>query len=115
MILPHSSTCICETSLGHENIAVCRIEVESYGDLNSRRIYDRSDLLSEVVHVAVVLCTEGNLSLVGHKLVNVFNVGSTAALGTIDFEPGLQRDLLAILDKLASRLADKALNHTILI
>ena len=25
--------------------------------------------------------------------VNIFNVGSTAAVGTIEFEPGLQRDL----------------------
>lgn len=33
-------------------------------------------------------------------LVNVFNVGSTAAVGTIEFEPGLQRDMPAILDKL---------------
>ena len=32
--------------------------------------------------------------------VNIFNVGSTAAVGTIEFEPGLQRDLTAILDKL---------------
>lgn len=32
--------------------------------------------------------------------VNVFNVGSTAAVGTIEFEPGLQHDLPAILDKL---------------
>jgi secondary thiamine-phosphate synthase enzyme len=32
--------------------------------------------------------------------VNVFNVGSTAALGTIEFEPGLQHDLPTILDKL---------------
>ncbi len=32
--------------------------------------------------------------------VNVFNVGSTAAVGTIEFEPGLQRDLPAILDRL---------------
>lgn len=32
--------------------------------------------------------------------VNVFNVGSTGALGTIEFEPGLQHDLPAILDKL---------------
>ena len=32
--------------------------------------------------------------------VNVFNVGSTAAVGTIEFEPGLQQDLPAILDKL---------------
>jgi thiamine phosphate synthase YjbQ (UPF0047 family) len=30
--------------------------------------------------------------------VNVFNVGSTAAVGTIEFEPGLQNDLPAILD-----------------
>lgn len=33
-------------------------------------------------------------------IVNVFNVGSTAAVGTIEFEPGLQRDMPAILDKL---------------
>ncbi|HEY6972304.1 MAG TPA: secondary thiamine-phosphate synthase enzyme YjbQ [Candidatus Angelobacter sp.] len=32
--------------------------------------------------------------------VNVFNVGSTAAVGTIEFEPGLQQDLPSILDKL---------------
>jgi len=32
--------------------------------------------------------------------VNVFNVGSTAAVGTIEFEPGLQQDLPAILDRL---------------
>jgi len=31
---------------------------------------------------------------------HVFNVGSTAALGTIEFEPGLERDLPAILDRL---------------
>jgi secondary thiamine-phosphate synthase enzyme len=33
-------------------------------------------------------------------VVNIFNVGSTAAIGTIEFEPGLQRDLPAMLDKL---------------
>jgi secondary thiamine-phosphate synthase enzyme len=33
-------------------------------------------------------------------LVNVFNVGSTAALGTIEFEPGLAHDLPAVLDRL---------------
>jgi secondary thiamine-phosphate synthase enzyme len=32
--------------------------------------------------------------------VNIFNVGSTAAIGAIEFEPGLERDLPAILDKL---------------
>ena len=33
-------------------------------------------------------------------IVNVFNIGSTAAAGTIAFEPGLQADTPAILDKL---------------
>ena len=32
--------------------------------------------------------------------VNVFNVGSTAAVGTIEFEPGLQQDLPNVLDRL---------------
>ena len=32
--------------------------------------------------------------------VDVFNVGSTAALGTIEFEPGLEHDLPSILDNL---------------
>ena len=31
---------------------------------------------------------------------HIFNVGSTAAIGTIEFEPGLQHDLPQILDKL---------------
>jgi len=33
-------------------------------------------------------------------IVHVFNVGSTAAVGTIEFEPGLQKDLPAVLDRL---------------
>ena len=33
-------------------------------------------------------------------LVNIFNVGSTAAIGTIEFEPGLEKDLPAMLDRL---------------
>ena len=33
-------------------------------------------------------------------LVHIFNVGSTGAIGMIEFEPGLQQDLPALLDKL---------------
>ncbi|MFP6666048.1 MAG: secondary thiamine-phosphate synthase enzyme YjbQ [Pirellulales bacterium] len=33
-------------------------------------------------------------------IVQIFNVGSTGAIGTIEFEPGLQRDLPQILDDL---------------
>jgi secondary thiamine-phosphate synthase enzyme len=39
-------------------------------------------------------------SRVRSGLVNIFNVGSTGAIGTIEFEPGLQQDLPAMLDKL---------------
>ena len=35
-------------------------------------------------------------------IVNVFNVGSTAAIGSIEFEPGLRADLPAVLDQLIS-------------
>lgn len=41
-----------------------------------------------------------NASGVQTGIVNVFNVGSTAAVGTIEFEPGLRTDIPAILDKL---------------
>jgi secondary thiamine-phosphate synthase enzyme len=33
-------------------------------------------------------------------LVHVFNVGSTGAVGTIEFEPGLEKDLPTMLDKI---------------
>ncbi|MFP4191048.1 MAG: secondary thiamine-phosphate synthase enzyme YjbQ [Candidatus Hydrogenedentota bacterium] len=33
-------------------------------------------------------------------LAHVFNVGSTGVIGAIEYEPGLQKDLPAILDKL---------------
>ena len=33
-------------------------------------------------------------------IVHVFNVGSTAAIGTIEFEPGRRKDLPNILDRL---------------
>jgi len=41
-----------------------------------------------------------NSSGVKTGIVNVFNIGSTAAVGTIEFEQGLQGDMPAILDKL---------------
>ncbi len=33
-------------------------------------------------------------------MAHIFNIGSTAAVGTIEFEPGLKRDLPEILNKL---------------
>jgi len=54
---------------------------------------DMHDLTEQV---AVIVTSSG----IRTGTVNVFNVGSTAALGTIEFEPGLQRDLPAILNRL---------------
>lgn len=51
------------------------------------------DLTEEVEQVV-------NASGIQMGMVNVFTVGSTAAVGTIEFEPGLRRDLPDILDKL---------------
>jgi len=51
------------------------------------------DLTSEV---ADIVQTSG----VRNGLVHIFNVGSTGAVGTIEFEPGLEQDLPEILDKL---------------
>jgi secondary thiamine-phosphate synthase enzyme len=33
-------------------------------------------------------------------MVNIFNIGSTASIGTIEFEPGLEQDLPQLLDRL---------------
>ena len=41
-----------------------------------------------------------NSSGVKTGIANVFNIGSTAAVGTIEFEPGLEGDMPVILDKL---------------
>jgi secondary thiamine-phosphate synthase enzyme len=54
---------------------------------------DMHDLTEQVAAVV-------NSSGIKTGLVHVFNVGSTAVIGTIEFEPGLERDLPAILDKL---------------
>ena len=51
------------------------------------------DLTEQVLAVVVA-------SAIQTGMVNVFNVGSTATIGTIEFEPGLIHDLPAVLDKL---------------
>jgi secondary thiamine-phosphate synthase enzyme len=53
---------------------------------------DMHDLTQQVATIV-------NSSGIKTGLMHVFNVGSTVALGTIEFEPGLERDLPAILDK----------------
>ena len=53
-------------------------------------MHDLTGQVARIVSESRVLC----------GLVHIFNVGSTAAIGTIEFEPGLQNDLPAMLDKL---------------
>jgi secondary thiamine-phosphate synthase enzyme len=54
---------------------------------------DMHDLTEQVAAVV-------GRSRVRTGIVHVFTVGSTAAVGTIEFEPGLQKDLPATLDRL---------------
>ena len=61
------------------------IGTEGHGD-----IQDVTDQLQGVV----------DRSGISTGILHVFNVGSTAALGTIEFEPGLKRDLPELLDRL---------------
>jgi len=61
------------------------IQTRGHGDMHD---------LTEQVSAAVA--TSG----IKTGTVTVFNVGSTAAVGTIEFEPGLQQDLPNVLDKL---------------
>src|SRR5712671_2442885 len=51
------------------------------------------DLTGEIVQVV-------SASRIRTGVANIFHVGSTGAVGTIEFEPGLQQDLPAMLDKL---------------
>jgi secondary thiamine-phosphate synthase enzyme len=39
-------------------------------------------------------------------IVHVFNLGSTGTIGTIEYEPGLQRDLSELLDRLMPPSSD---------
>jgi secondary thiamine-phosphate synthase enzyme len=54
---------------------------------------DMHDLTGQIASVV-------SASGVQSGTVNIFNIGSTAAVGTIEFEPGLEHDLPSILDKL---------------
>jgi len=54
---------------------------------------DMHDLTGEIASVV-------DFSGIRAGLVNIFNIGSTAAIGTIEFEPGLEKDLPSVLNKL---------------
>ncbi len=55
-----------------------------------REMHDLTADVARIVKESKVRC----------GVAHIFNVGSTAALGTIEFEPGLEGDLPAMLDRL---------------
>ena len=63
------------------------IQIQSSGH---RQMHDLTGEVARVVRESGMRC----------GVVNVFNVGSTSAVGTIEFEPGLKEDLPTILDNL---------------
>jgi secondary thiamine-phosphate synthase enzyme len=63
------------------------ITIETTGH---RHMHDLTSRVAEIV----------SMSKVHTGTVQVFNVGSTGAIGMIEFEPGLVEDLPAILDRL---------------
>jgi len=68
----------------------------TYQQQISIRTSGHGDMHDLTGQVAEMVATSG----VRTGMATVFNVGSTAAIGTIEFEPGLERDLPDILDKL---------------
>ncbi len=64
-----------------------RISIQTSGH---RDMHDITDQVERVVSAAGVQ----------QGIVHVFNVGSTGAVGTIEFEPGLGRDLPELLNRL---------------
>jgi secondary thiamine-phosphate synthase enzyme len=74
-------------------------------------IYQREIQLQTSQHGQMHDLTDEIAQVVGESkvrsgLVNIFNVGSTGAIGTIEFEPGLQQDLPDMLDKLMPPIRD---------
>jgi secondary thiamine-phosphate synthase enzyme len=73
--------------------------------ISTRGHGDMHDLTDQVAAVVA-------RSKVQTGLAHVFNVGSTAAVGTIEFEPGLREDLPAVLDRLMPPSRDYAHEQT---
>src|SRR5438105_12780831 len=72
---------------------------------DSEMVYQQEISVSTSAHGHMQDLTERLINIVAESrvktgTVNIFNIGSTAAVGAIEFEPGLQRDLPAVLDKL---------------
>jgi secondary thiamine-phosphate synthase enzyme len=70
--------------------------MRSYQQQIAVRSSGHGDMHDLTDQVSAVVAASG----IRNGTVNVFNIGSTAAVGTIEFEPGLRQDLPNVLDKL---------------
>jgi len=66
----------------HDQFTIC---THGHGDMT-----DLTERVAEIVEDSGML----------NGIVNVFNVGSTGAVGSVEYEPGLMRDLPEHLDKI---------------
>jgi len=66
---------------------------QSQIEISTRETYEMHDITSRVAEIV----RESGVRI---GIANVFNVGSTGVIGAIEFEPGLTRDLPALLDRL---------------
>jgi secondary thiamine-phosphate synthase enzyme len=57
----------------------------------------RHGQMHDITHEVAGVVSESGIQT---GTANVFNIGSTGAIGTIEFEPGLQRDYPELLDRL---------------
>ncbi len=74
-------------------------------NIATRKTHEMHDITGEVARIV-------GQSGVKTGIVNVFNIGSTGAVGTIEFEPGLARDLPTLLDRLIPPSRDYAHEQT---
>ncbi|MBN1426609.1 YjbQ family protein [Candidatus Fermentibacteria bacterium] len=77
----------------------CTIRIQTTGDCD---VHDVTEEVEEQVSVSPVKC----------GVVTVSVPGSTAAVTTCEFEPGMVRDLKAIFEELVPRARDWAHNRT---
>jgi len=70
---------------------IIKVETRGHGD-----IHDITDPVADVVRKSGI--SEG--------ITHIFNIGSTASIGTIEFEPGLEADLPELLDRLIPESRD---------
>ena len=77
-----------------------------------KEIRIKSDAFDSVIDITNDIARVVKESSIQNGLVNVFNIGSTASITTIEYEPGLKRDFPEFLNKIIPRGANYHHNDT---